>query len=257
MYDSDAAKKKESRGTEAVLNALLLASEDRAQGRRTSAESTRKAFANLWETQLTEGPNRGSWDWLDFGFEPWEADDARFYGATLAAIAVGMAPDVEKPGTGKLELLRDYLKRNLAAQNDFNRVSMLWASTRLDGLLDDAGRREIIDSLVARRHEDGGWSLSSLGKFTRHDSTAQETATDAYATGLILHVLQQAGIAKDDPRVAPGLAWLRGHQLPSGAWAGVSVNKRREPESSNASKANVGKFMWDAATAYAILALSH
>ncbi len=38
---------------------------------------------------------------------------------------------------------------------------------------------------------------------------------------------------------------------PAGAWRGVSVNKKRDPASHS------GKFMSDAATAYAVLALSH
>jgi hypothetical protein len=57
--------------------------------------------------------------------------------------------------------------------------------------------------------------------------------------------------------VSNGLAWLRSNQDPSGAWRALSVNKVRSPESTNVAKANIGKFMWDAATGYAVLALSH
>src|SRR5262249_19793441 len=46
-YDFNEQKKKESWGTEAVLNALLLAFDDRYQGRRAPSDSTRRAFANL------------------------------------------------------------------------------------------------------------------------------------------------------------------------------------------------------------------
>ena len=42
--------------------------------------------------------------------------------------------------------------------------------------------------------------------------------------------------------------------MPGGA---MSVNKKRSPESTEPAKANVGKFMWDAATGYAVLAFSH
>ena len=44
---------------------------------------------------------------------------------------------------------------------------------------------------------------------------------------------------------------LRRKQTPTGAWRSVSVVKKREPTS------HAGKFMSDAATAYAVLALSH
>jgi hypothetical protein len=66
---------------------------------------------------------------------------------------------------------------------------------------------------------------------------------------LVLHVLQLAGLKRDHPGVAKGLAWLRSNQQPSGAWVGHSLNKRRDPSTMP------GKFMSDAATAMAILAL--
>ena len=46
---------------------------------------TRAALARLWQVQRTDG----AWDWLDFGLEPYEAPDAVFHGATLAALAAG------------------------------------------------------------------------------------------------------------------------------------------------------------------------
>ena len=92
MYDSDDRKKVESRGTEAVLNALILARTDASSGRGEPVEITRSALRHLWATQATEGDDAGSWDWLNFGLEPWEANHSRAFGAALAAIAVGSAP---------------------------------------------------------------------------------------------------------------------------------------------------------------------
>jgi squalene-hopene/tetraprenyl-beta-curcumene cyclase len=261
LYDSDDDKKKESYGTESVLIALILARDDRIRGRRAPSEITKRAFARVWETQLTDGEAKGSWDWLQFGTEPWESKNSPYFGAALAALAVGTAPGYYTKGADseldrRVDLLRGYLQKNLAAQNDFNRVWMLLASTKLAGLLDDEGRSQIVERIVSKRNADGGWSLSSLGTYTRKDGTPEETASDGYATGLILHVLQSAGIGKDDPRVKPGLAWLRANQRPSGAWPGSSLNKERDPESADAAKAFIGKFMWDAATAFSVLALS-
>src|SRR5947208_17013981 len=55
FYDSDERKKAESRGTEAVLNALILARVDAEHHRRDASEPARTALRQLWETQRSEG----------------------------------------------------------------------------------------------------------------------------------------------------------------------------------------------------------
>src|SRR5262249_12446338 len=87
LSDFNEAKKRESRGTEAVLNGLILALED-ARRRQPPGPATAKAFERLWQDQAEDG----AWNWLDFGLEPWESRDARYLGAALAAIAAGAAP---------------------------------------------------------------------------------------------------------------------------------------------------------------------
>ena len=148
-------------------------------------------------------------------------------------------------------LLRDYLKNGFQRQNLHNQVWGLWASTEVEGIFTKAEQKDLIDQLLDQQHDDGGWSLSSLGTWVRSDGTAQETGSDGYATGLVLHVLQIAGVLKDDVTVAKGLDWLKSNQSATGAWGGFSVNKNRDPASHS------GKFMSDAATAFAVLALSH
>ena len=108
-------KTAESRGTEAVLNALILASHDAQNG--TLSSDTRDAFNNMWALQQTAGDDRGSWLWLQFDQEPWEANDSAYYGAALAAIAVGTAPgnyasDAEIQA--HVASLRQYLTRESA-----------------------------------------------------------------------------------------------------------------------------------------------
>jgi hypothetical protein len=254
LYDFSEQKKKESWGTEAVLNTVILAFDDRYQGRSSSSESTKQAFSNLWQTQVKTGDQKGSWDWLDFGMGPWEWKESRYWGAALAAIAAGTAPgyaggdDASQEG---LRLLRSYLKDELPKQNLHNQTWTLWAASSVEGILTKAERQKLIDQLLEKQLADGGWSLPSLGAWVRSDGTAQETASDGYATGLVLHVLQTAGVPKDDVKIAKGLDWLRDHQTTTGAWRTVSVNKKRDPNSHS------GKFMSDAATAFAVLALSH
>ena len=138
-YDFDDKKKKESWGTEAVLNALVFALDDRYNGRQSTSPVTRQAFANLWQIQLRDGQQKGSWDWLDFNYEPWESASARYFGASLAAIAVTTAPGYYTPADADLQAnvhsLRGFLKDNYAGQNLFNRTWALWASTQLNDVL--------------------------------------------------------------------------------------------------------------------------
>ncbi len=255
LYDFNEQKKKEAWGTEAVLNAVILAFDDHYQGRSAPSDVTKQALANLWKTQIQVGDQKGSWDWLNFNLEPWESPGARYHGAALAAIAVGTAPGYYTPRAdadtdAKVKLLRDYLKEKLDTQNLYNRAWALWASTKLDGILTKEQQQKALAQLLGKQQEDGGWSLSSLGTFVRSDGTAQEMASDGYATGLVLYVLQTAGVPKDDAKLVKGLTWLKSNQATTGEWRAGSVNKKRNPTT------HVGKFMSDAATAYAALALS-
>src|SRR5437764_11541824 len=60
--DRGAYKSVESRGTESVLNALILASRDAQSGQL--GIDTRAAFDNMWAEQQTTGKKKGSWLWL-------------------------------------------------------------------------------------------------------------------------------------------------------------------------------------------------
>src|SRR5207247_1608011 len=110
--DRGAYKTVESRGTESVLNALILAANDAQRGQLTN--DARMALDNMWAEQQTTGSKKGAWSWLRFANEPWEADDADFYGATLAAIAAGTAPGnylTRAEIQNNLTMLREYMNR--------------------------------------------------------------------------------------------------------------------------------------------------
>ena len=189
-YDFDERKKVESWGTEAILNALVLAGDDRRAGLAAPSDATRQALRHLWATQHKDGTEAGSWDWLDFGLRPWEAAEARYYGTTLAAIAIGTAPGYLKAEetprhAAGVERLRKFLgDGHLEKQNLHNQLFALWASTSIDGLLTADQRQQVIDQVLAKQQENGGWSLSSLVDCRGQDGTPQETAPDGYATGL-------------------------------------------------------------------------
>jgi squalene-hopene/tetraprenyl-beta-curcumene cyclase len=248
-------KSVESRGTESVLNALILSSRD-AQGGHLSNDA-HTAFQNMWSEQQTAGQQKGAWLWLRFSNEPWEADDSDYFGATLAAIAVGIAPENYRAMPEvqtQLKPLQDYLNREFAAQTTINRVLLLWAAVKLPALLAPTRQKAIIADLLKKQQPDGGWSLSSLsGAWKRKDGTPQETASDGYATGLITFVLQQAGISPENPKLKRGLAWLIANQdKTEGSWPAYSLNKNKEHHISP----ETALFMNDAATSYAVLSLT-
>ena len=248
-------KSVESRGTESVLNALILSSRDAQNGQLSN--DARAAFGNMWAEQQIAGKQKGAWLWLRFKNEPWEADDSDYFGATLAAVAIGIAPGNyrdEPEVQTNLKLLREYLDREFAVQTTINRVLLLWAVAKLPGLLEPDREKAIIDDLLEKQQPDGGWSLSSLsGDWKRADGTTQETTSDGYATGLITFVLQQSGISAENAKLQRGLAWLKANQdKTQGSWPAYSLNKNKENHISR----ETALFMNDAATSYAVLSLT-
>jgi squalene-hopene/tetraprenyl-beta-curcumene cyclase len=242
-------KTAQSRGTESVLNALILASYDPKLN-----DDTKLALQNMWSLQLRSGDKKGAWTWLNFHNEPWEADDSQYWGATLAAIAVGSAPkDYQASVRDNVKLLGEYLQREQPGQSLLNRTVLLWASTKVSGLLKPDQQKAIVDELLAKQQDDGGWSASSLVLQTwkRRDSTALPSVSDGYATGMVSFVLAQAGVPRTGPQLKRGLAWLAQNQdKETGLWSATSLNKQRDPAS------DAGRFMSDAATAFAVMALA-
>jgi squalene-hopene/tetraprenyl-beta-curcumene cyclase len=78
-----------------------------------------------------------------------------------------------------------------------------------------------------------------------------EGKSDGVATSLMTLALQEAGMPRDNPQLKHGLSWLMSNQnAAEGFWPAASVNKRRHKSS------DTGRFMSDAATAFAVLALT-
>lgn len=69
-------KTSQSRGTESILNAAVLAARDASVG--TLSADTRTAFQNMWALQMKTGELTGAWLWLHFRLEPWESDQAPY-----------------------------------------------------------------------------------------------------------------------------------------------------------------------------------
>jgi squalene-hopene/tetraprenyl-beta-curcumene cyclase len=150
---------------------------------------------------------------------------------------------------------------------------LLWASVRVDGLLDESSRRQALEDLMSAQREDGGWALGTLVANLRSTSGAMaerresllsadgygtqfegyqgrdavyrvELDSDGYATGFAIFVAREAGLSADDPRLHRGVTWLKEHQRASGRWFTHSIG----PPHSRHLISNAG-------TAFAVLGL--
>ena len=246
-------KSSESRGTESILNSLILVSHDVPAG-HLSADA-RLALDNMWALQIKAADMNGAWAWLQFHNAPFEGD-SQFYGNCLAAIAIGSAPDNYQSDTAiqpGIKLLLGWLVKNMDAQTPLDRVELLWASAKLHGLLTPEQQNKIVAETLAKQHEDGGFSMASMiPGWKRHDNTPIDPASDGYATGLVAYALEQVDAQQAAPQLKRALAWLNTNQIAAdGRWPAVSLNNNR------AVLSDTGLFMSDAATAYAVLALTN
>jgi squalene-hopene/tetraprenyl-beta-curcumene cyclase len=225
---------------EVVTTAQALAMNDAATTGKLHP-LTRKALDRMWTLQTKDG----GWDWLKCAWPPYEHDD--YYGAIAAALATGYAPDDYAHGPSArpgLERLRSYFRKT--PPPDLHHQSMLlWASTRLGGLMDCPQQEATIRAIRALQRSDGGWCLPSLGSWKRRDGAANDpgSPSDGFATGMLVFILREAGIPANDPAVARGVAWLKANQRVSGRWFTRSLTNDQD------------HFIADAGTAFAVMAL--
>ena len=154
--------------------------------------------------------------------------------------------------SANLARLRSYLDQEYTNQPLSNRLVLLWASTKLRGLVGEDRRARLIAELRDGQRSDGGWSLESLQQPANAWSLLRRLSnrSDGYATGLVTLVLARTS-GPTDARVASGVAWLvRNQNRSDGFWPAYSLNPAHDAEP------DVARFMNDAATAYAALALA-
>jgi hypothetical protein len=247
---SGPGKTAESHATEAVLNAVILASYDAREGRLRPV--TRQAFDNAWALQETSGERAGGWIWQDFHLGPWESSESAYQGAALLMVEAVNAPGGyahEAEAQRRLDLERGYLRRLYASQPLLNQLYILWASAKEPELITDGERQTLLAALREKQQADGGWRTMALDARQRSDQSPEPMESDGYATGLAVLAMEESGVSRGDAMLRRGLAWLSGHQQKNGNWSALSMNRDRDPQS------DAYLFMSDAATGYAVLAL--
>lgn len=239
-----------SRSVEMVYLAAGLAEWD-AHISGALSPATEDALHFMFELQLPSG----TWKVKDC-WPPLESSP--FHSATIAALAVATAPGWLVKATGderaSVERLKEYL-RSADPQNDYDRVSLLWAAAKMPGLLADDMKQTLIEMVFRRQRTDGGWSLrafsapekwgSGLRAERLHDEPdADNPPSDGHMTGIAVVALRESGVSKDDPRIRRAVEWLRSNQRQSGRWWTKSLNTDN------------WQFITYSGTAYPLLALA-
>ena len=192
------------------------------------------AFEQMWSMQASNGSLR----WYSAGLDPWEMPESTFYGSALAATALG---NRDKEHTAAL---MDYLQHEQAAQPLHNRLMLLLVKTYPESV-----RKQIAEEAFAKQQADGGWALGSLGPWHAHESAPANSGSNSYATAFTAFALGNI-VPPSNAGLRRALDWLKAKQdRETGAWAADSMNKQYPADSMER------KFMQDAATAFASLAL--
>jgi squalene-hopene/tetraprenyl-beta-curcumene cyclase len=173
------------------MNALVIVRRDAPTGHLS--DDARTALGVMWTLQMKTGPHSGAWTWLNFNYEPWESPNSPYFGASLAALAVGSAPDTYSASPEiqeNVKALRGYFNREHEKVALLNQLMGIWvASGRMRDLLTDQQRQSTIDATFALQQPDGGWSTSSLGSYKRVDTHRND------ADGRLWHGPRDAGVA--------------------------------------------------------------
>jgi squalene-hopene/tetraprenyl-beta-curcumene cyclase len=224
---------------EVVMSAAVLAMNDAATTRKLHT-TTRKALEKMWTLQREDG----GFDWLKCDWPPMESDDD--YGIAIAALAACSAPEGYAQGEAAhagIQKLREYLKNN-PPPTLHHTAMLMWADSYGSELLTPAQKDTAQEELFALQKPDGGWSLPTLGSWTRGDGGEQDTnQSDGCGTGFVIFVLRRSGIAAGDARLQKGVTWLKQHQRESGRWYSRSLHKDSK------------HFISHAGTAFAVMAI--
>jgi hypothetical protein len=164
-----------------------------------------KARQRLLAHAVSQQGKDGSWNANSGGRPPVHASrDVQTSWLLLALSDPAQAEDAKDPWKAQREAAAGWLSRSPAADSHQALAMRLLVHRRLGKSADDT--RPLLDSLLGRQNDDGGWSQTKKMK------------SDAFATGLSLYVLsgqRGEGVGK---AVRRAQAFLGKTQQPDGSW---------------------------------------
>lgn len=212
-----------------VWLALGLAEWDRHVSKTTS-EPTDRALRSMFEHQSENGA------FVSHGEVEIPHITTDFELSLQAARAITSAPGwtaglKDDVLLGRVARLKSWLQ-TASPKNDFDRVLKLQLGYYMPELVAPSERDAALKLLSSKQHADGGWSTRDMSpvdawhfemspfvvKLIENLPDASQPESDVYMTALAIVLMRQSDIPPSDPRIARGLAWLRGEQRQSGRW---------------------------------------
>jgi squalene-hopene/tetraprenyl-beta-curcumene cyclase len=218
-----------SGGFISVWRALGLAEWDRLVEHKLSPE-TEKALQDMLNRQM---PN-GAFATVGEAEIPYITTDFELTVQAVRTMAVApgwLAGQTDPAVLQQVEKMKQYM-RGEKFKNDYDRLLRLQVEPLMPDVFSDSEVAESLALLSSRQHEDGGWSLRDmsapedwsfnmtpeiLGIFKKLPDAAKPES-DPYMTAFAIVLMRELGIAKEDPRIQKGLAWLKREQRISGRW---------------------------------------
>ncbi|MEC7564877.1 MAG: hypothetical protein VX738_04265 [Planctomycetota bacterium] len=195
-------------------------------------DETRSALDLMLSVQSDDG------SWGNINCWP-PLESSTYHGATVAALAIATAPgfqdNLSEAQAVQVARLQKYLQVQ-EAPHDYGRLLLLWASTRMEGLIDDEKKQDIITMILNHQNDDGGWAMrnfatpdtwggGSRAEKLKAEKNLMNPASDGHQTGLAVMVLRDAGVPASHPQIQKAIHWIKANQRTSGRWWTRSLNK--------------------------------
>ena len=246
-YHADHAGR-DSKPTEAVLNALTLVMHDIESGSPLSS-TTLKAMDSIF----TKVEANGRLHWLDFDLQPFESKKGELWGNAMALLAVEIAKKYSayEPPTAKYNNLKAYVigKRDKLQINEMSVLLWAHAQSGQNNFLPSELSSLFLNKIIESQNSNGSFNQSAVLGYGKKEN-------NIYATAISLIGLVQARYG-NHPSAHKAAKWLAstqttGNFLQMGEatvlWIAGSMNR-------TGSLIN-DRFASDYSTSYAALALT-